>query len=166
MLTNIDTTALNQITTDAAHFTAIQNCVALLNNQDDEMALEKVKASVDALRELVEQQKRLEAACKLCKEITEPALWLIANECGEVNDSKGRKAFKFSKVGKTAKITDNGGLFTRLIANEIPAEKILEACTITPKSAAEMLGLSNKAFEENFAEFIEYSERKPTMKAV
>ena len=66
----------------------------------------------------------------------------------------------------TAKITDVQGLFERMMQSNIPPEKILEGCSITPKAAAEVLGLSEKAFEETFAEFLEFSERKPTMKAV
>lgn len=149
-----------------ARINALIACGQLLEDQDNLDLIEKVVAHIDTIRDIVEEQKRLEKACKRCKEITEPALWLCRNEANEVKDVRGRKLFSFSKVGTSVKIADTQGLFERLMQSNIPPEKILEGCTITPKAAAEVLGLSDKAFEENFAEFLEFSERKPTMKAV
>lgn len=151
---------------DDKRINALIACGQLLEDQDNLDLIDKVVTHIDTIRDIVEEQKRLEKTCKRCKEITEPALWLCRNEANEVKDVRGRKLFTFSKVGTTAKITDVQGLFERMMESNIPPEKILEGCSITPKAAAEVLGLSEKAFEETFAEFLEFSERKPTMKAV
>lgn len=151
---------------DDKRIKALIACGQLLDDPDNLDLIEDVVTHIDTLRDIVEEQKRLEKVCKRCKEITEPALWLCRNEANEVKDVCGRKLFTFSKVGATTKITDMQGLFERMMQSNIPPEKILEGCSITPKAAAEVLGLSEKAFEESFAEFIEFSERKPTMKAV
>lgn len=145
---------------------ALVACAELLEEPDNLDLVERVISHADAIRDLVEEQKRIEKACKTCKEITEPAMWLCIDENNEVISNSGRKLFKFSKVGKTCSVADNQGLFKRMLESGIPAEKILEGCTITRKAAAEMLGLSDKAFVENFIEFLEFSEKKPTMKAV
>lgn len=145
---------------------ALVACAELLEEPDNLDLVERVICHADAIRDLVEEQKRIEKACKICKEITEPAMWLCIDENNEVISNSGRKLFKFSKVGKTCKVADTQGLFKRMLESGIPAEKILEGCTITPKEAAKVLGLSDKAFEESFAEFLDYSERKPTMKAI
>lgn len=151
---------------DRKRLNALIACGQLLEDQDNLDLVENVMTHIDTIRDIVEDQKRLEKVCKRCKEITEPALWLCRNEANEVKDVRGRKLFTFSKVGTTAKITDIQGLFERMMQSNIPPEKILEGCSITPKAAAEVLGLSEKAFEETFAEFLEFSERKPTMKAI
>lgn len=151
---------------DDRRINALIACGQLLEDQDNLDLVENVMTHIDTIRDIVEEQKRIEKTCKLCKEITEPALWLCRNEANEVKDVRGRKLFTFSKVGTTTKITDMQGLFERMMEANIPPEKILEGCSITPKAAAEVLGLSEKAFEESFAEFLEFSERKPTMKAV
>lgn len=151
---------------DKQKLNALVACAELVNDRDNLDKVEKVIAYADTIRDLVEEQKRIEKACKVCKEITEPAMWLCIDDNNEVVSTSGRKLFKFSKVGKVSKVVNPQALFAKLIADGITAEKILEGCTITPKAAAEMLGLSEKAFEENFVEFLEFSERKPTMKAV
>lgn len=151
---------------DRKRLNALIACGQLLEDQDNLDLVENVMTHIDTIRDIVEDQKRLEKVCKRCKEITEPALWLCRNEANEVKDTRGRELFRFCKSGTEIKVTDVQGLFERMMQNNIPPEKILEGCSITPKAAAEVLGLSKKAFEETFAEFLEFSERKPTMKAV
>lgn len=151
---------------DKQKLKALVACAELISDRDNLEKIEKVISYADTIRDLVEEQKRIEKACKVCKEITEPAMWLCIDDNNEVVSISGRKLFKFSKVGKEVKVVNTQALFAKLISDGIPAEKILEGCTITPKAAAEMLGLSIKAFVENFVEFLEFSERKPTMKAV
>ena len=139
---------------------ALMDCAALINDPDNEECLVKVRNSLPALRELVEKQKRAESVIKSIKEITEPAIYMVKKAAEEA------RLLKFSKESFTKKIPDTRALFERMIQGGTPADKILEFATISVKDAAECLGLSETAFCDTFADLIESTPRKPTMKAI
>ena len=80
---------------DKQKLNALVACAELVNDRDNLDKVEKVIAYADTIRDLVEEQKRIEKACKVCKEITEPAMWLCIDDNNEVVSTSGRKLFKF-----------------------------------------------------------------------
>lgn len=159
-LTNIQQADYACATIDSeAQRAALKACAEYLDNPTDEKK-QLVRNMLPALRELVENQKRAENILKSIKEITEPAIYAVKDEALQA------KLFKFDKPRVTRKITNPQDLFSLMLAEGVPADKILEHCTISVKEGALCMGWSEEVFCDTFADQIDTTTSKPAMKAI
>lgn len=138
---------------------ALMACARFNENQTDDNR-HAVVLALPAIRDLVETQKRAEAICKAIKEITEKAVYAVKDEALQA------KLFKFDKPRVTRKVTNPQDLFSLMLAEGVPADKILEHCTISVKEGALCMGWSEEVFCDTFADQIDTTTSKPAMKAI